>query len=400
MNRQSELPVFIGRGSRAELLDNPESRRAWNGGTSRETRAEADEAGQAERASFSYDFTDHPEGYCASTDLAEAVNTAVILGKPLLLTGRPGTGKSQLADRIAWEFDLAPVLRFEAQSMSESPDLFYRYDLVAQLGDVEITRAKLTFQGAGRAPDGSDPMPTRLRPEHFITFGPLGQAVLRAAPAGNEDLLAVAFPDETAEPAEPRPSVVLIDEIDKASRDFPNDLLNGIERLEFRIREMRDRLVAAPRDGHLRPIVIITSNSERDLPDPFLRRCVYFHIEDPDEETLRKILLARVFPEQYTSNRSSDDEPEIPLAGSTRLYEDLLDFFVDCRERRGSEMHYQSGTSELIDWAKSLRSTGAAGDGLIRDSIAGVKRAISAVAKHRDDRRLMLRAIDDWASRP
>lgn len=399
MDRQNELPVFIGRGSRAELRDNPDAGPAWNGGIPPETRPDADGMGHSEGASFIYDFTDHPEGYSASTELAEAVNTAIILGKPLLLTGRPGTGKSQLAERIAWEFNLAPVLRFEAQSMSESPDLFYRYDLVAQLGDVEITRAKLTIQGSGHTPDGSHPMPAELKPEHFITFGPLGQAILRAAPAGNQDLLAVVFQDESARTSEPRPSVVLIDEIDKASRDFPNDLLNGIERLEFRIREMHDRLVSAPRNARLRPIVIITSNSERDLPDPFLRRCVYFHIDDPDEETLRRILLARVFPERYTGESGTRGESDIAFAGSTRLYDDLLDFFVDCRERRGPEMRYQSGTSELIDWAKSLRSSGASGEGLIRDSIAGVKRAVSAVAKHRDDRRLMLQAIDDWASR-
>ncbi|MFP3558672.1 MoxR family ATPase [Paraburkholderia sp. SIMBA_049] len=399
MNRRNELPVFIGRGTRAELLDNPDAGPAWNGGIPCETRPDVDGAGRAEDSPFIYDFIDHPEGYSASTELAEAVNTAVILGKPLLLTGRPGTGKSQLAERVAWEFNLAPVLRFEAQSMSESPDLFYRYDLVAQLGDVEITRAKLTYQGAGQTRDGNNPMPEELTAERFITFGPLGQAILRAAPAGNEDLLEVAFRDEAVGMFEPRPSVVLIDEIDKASRDFPNDLLNGIERLEFRIREMRDRPVSAPRDARLRPIVIITSNSERDLPDPFLRRCVYFHIEDPDENTLRKILLARVFPERYTGEGGARGDSDIAFADSTRLYNDLLDFFVDCRERRGSEMRYQSGTSELIDWAKSLRSSGAAGEGLIRDSIAGVKRALSAVAKHRDDRELMSQAIDDWASR-
>jgi len=91
----------------------------------------------------------------------------------------------------------------------------------------------------------------------------------------------------------------LIDEIDKAGRDFPNDLLNGIQRLEFRIRELADLTLRAADDEDLRPIVIITSNSERDLPGPFLRRCTYFDIPDPDQETLQRILLARVFPNSF-----------------------------------------------------------------------------------------------------
>lgn len=200
MNRQNPLPVFIGTGSQTELRDNPKAGPPWGGAIGPWRRRALDEPQD------SFDLSDHPEGYSASPELAEAVNTAIILGKPLLLTGRPGTGKSQLADRIAWEFNLSPVLRFEAQSMSESPDLFYRYDLVGQLGAVEMNKA---FQSAsGRAGDSGAFTPTEARPEKFITFGPLGLAILRAAPATNAALLDIAMPDVQASVRQARPSVV------------------------------------------------------------------------------------------------------------------------------------------------------------------------------------------------
>jgi hypothetical protein len=105
----------------------------------------------------------HPAGYIAQHEFVDAVNTALILHKPLLLTGKPGTGKSELAERIAWEFNLGPVLRFEAQSLSEANDLFYRFDLVGQMG-----AAQLATVGRLQAPDTA--------PERFISFGPLGRA--------------------------------------------------------------------------------------------------------------------------------------------------------------------------------------------------------------------------------
>lgn len=205
------------------------------------------------------EFPGHPANYIATGDLPDAVNTSIALGKPLLLTGNPGTGKSQLAERVAWEFNLGPVLRFEAQSLSEANDLFYRFDLVGHLAAVEILKAS-GASGAAANTDGH----AISSPLRFLKLGPLGEAIVRSAP--NEEtkrqLFDAAFaPAESAGIAEARSSVVLIDEIDKASRDFPNDLLNGIERLEFGIRELGIASVAV--DPHYRPLVIITSNSER-----------------------------------------------------------------------------------------------------------------------------------------
>lgn len=320
---------------------------------------------------------DHPAGYLADPGVVDAVNTALVLGKPLLLTGRPGTGKSELAERVAWELGLGAVLRFEAQSLTEAQDIFYSFDLVSQMADAQLA-ARPTLDGVRAA------RPAR----EFITFGPLGRAILRATPGVNADLLQVdrdaqgEAPPHTAmldyqapvaseAPPTPQRSLVLIDEIDKAARDVPNDLLNGIQRLEFRIRELQHRLVSAPKEPGLRPVVLITSNAERDLPEPFLRRCVYVHIEDPDENKLREIVRLRVFPER----------PPGPLA---TFYEGLLNFYVEHRDG-GGRLAYQPGTSELLDWARALQRQGADESADLAGNAGLLQRTLAAVAKHRED---------------
>lgn len=320
---------------------------------------------------------EHPANYAASPDLVHAVNTAIALSKPLLVTGDPGTGKSQLAERIAWEFNLGPVLRFEAQSLSEANDLFYRFDLVGYLSAVELHKVS-------RDPEEKAPVPRQ-----YLKLGPLGEAIVRSDPTAYEDLYEVALAKGEVKTLKPRPSVVLIDEIDKASRDFPNDLLNGIERREFAIREMKLESVAA--HWEFPPIVIITSNSERDLPAPFLRRCTFFHIDPPDEGTLGEILVRKFSPfvkGEDAPARAKDLPP---------FYAALLHEFWVYREKNKASLQYTPGTSELIDWTQALIRRDVDPAGGFHAQLAKVKQTASAVAKHRDDLREVMIYLDSLA---
>jgi MoxR-like ATPase len=331
---------------------------------------------------------EHPAGYIADTDLVCAVNTALLLGKPLLLTGNPGTGKSQLAERVAWEFNLGPVLRFESQSLSEAQDLYYRFDLVGRLAAVEAFKAEQAIPGPGAAAKAP-----QLGVAHFLAFGPLGKAILRADPAQLRRLESIGFPSDALRSQAPaRPSVVLIDEIDKTSRDFPNDLLNAIERKEFNVRELDDGLLRAPDDEGLQPIVLVTSNSERELPAPFLRRCIYFHIPDPTPERLARILRSRV----TGSGAGSDPTRLHPL------YADVLDMFGAFRDSTAGKLAYQPGTSELLDLARAMsraRDVDPQAGLATPDNHRALKRAASTLIKHRDDRGELDGLLKQWAPR-
>ena len=217
--------------------------------------------------------------YRPDSSVIDMVNAAIYLRRPLLVTGRPGTGKSSLALSIAWELQLGPVLSWAITSRSQLQQSLYRYDAVGRLQEANLRRL------------GQDGPPvTSASP--YITLGPLGTALV----------------------ARDRPRVVLIDEFDKSDIDLPNDLLNILEEGQFPIPELAREEADEPvrlstddggevlvRGGHVRchafPIIIITSNGERAFPDAFKRRCLQITISEPDEERLAQIVRSQLGPD-------------------------------------------------------------------------------------------------------
>jgi MoxR-like ATPase len=197
---------------------------------------------------------DEVELYVADERLRDAVNVAIATGRPLLLTGEPGTGKSSAANWIAGRLGL-DILRFQVKSTTRAQDLLYDFNAIDYFRAAQVAAA-----ASGPAPPKAD----------FVTEGALWKALN----------------------VQERPAVLLIDEVDKAPRDFPNDLLFEIDRMEFRCPEYNDTVIRAAKP-ELRPIVVITSNSERRLPEPFLRRCIFHNIV-LDAAAFRRILDRRL----------------------------------------------------------------------------------------------------------
>lgn len=232
------------------------------------------------------------EGYQADEALITAANAAIRLGQPLLLTGEPGSGKSTFADHVAWQLGLDEAERFQIRSDMTARELFYRYDDLAR------------FRRAQERQGGES-----FAPEEFLHLSALGRAIVRASKPQRGvggDLRKRLMPDVGPKPVR---SVVLIDEIDKAPRDVPNDLLGYLtpDRLWFDVPELggRGERVEIEADPTHLPIVIFTSNSERALPDAFLRRCLFHKIDFPAPEDLRRIVAARALKystREYTPN--------------------------------------------------------------------------------------------------
>jgi len=225
--------------------------------------------------------------YVATPDLMMAVNAAVTLARPLLIKGEPGTGKTQLAEEIARSL-ARPLYEWHIKSTSKAQHGLYEYDAVSRLRDSQL--------GEERVHD--------IR--NYIVKGRLWEAF-----------------DSDVQP------VLLIDEIDKADIEFPNDLLRELDRMEFYVHETRELISARHR-----PIILITSNNEKELPDAFLRRCFFHYIRFPDPETMEKIVRVH-----------------FPGLKQELLAEALATFF-DVRETPG--LKKKPSTSELLDWIKLL----------------------------------------------
>ncbi|MXQ10016.1 AAA family ATPase [Microvirga makkahensis] len=229
------------------------------------------------------------ESYVATDDLTVAVNAAITLERPLLVKGEPGTGKSVLAEEIARSLD-APLLTWHIKSTTKAQQGLYEYDAVSRLRDSQLGDPRVSDIG------------------NYIRRGKLWEA----------------FSSET------RP-VLLIDEIDKADIEFPNDLLLELDRMEFFVYETGETIRARQR-----PIVIITSNNEKELPDAFLRRCFFHYIKFPDAET-----MARIVEVHYPGIKH-------------RLVEEALKIFFEVRDVPG--LRKKPSTSELLDWLRLLLS--------------------------------------------
>ncbi|MCB0565199.1 MAG: MoxR family ATPase [Lewinellaceae bacterium] len=294
------------------------------------------------------------EYYIASEELANAVNVALLVGKPLLITGEPGTGKTQLAYRIAHEFDMA-VFKFETKSTSQASDLFYYFNMV---GFFQAAQLQLPSE-----------------PKEFIHYNALGKAIIMANPHSRvKDIL----PSHMAYKKQQR-SVVLIDEIDKAPIDFPNDILSELEELYFRIPELRVNRIGIEKDNkEYAPVVVITSNLEKSLPEPFLRRCIYHHIEFPsDPEVLEQIVLNRLL-----TNHRNDP-----------LLADMTGFFLFLRGKKALIRNPSIG--ELITWVNAMfdipqyRQKRSLEWDMLQSTIG-------TLCKHKDDQKAALIFFNEW----
>ena len=268
--------------------------------------------------------------YVATPDLMLAVNAAITLQRPLLVKGEPGTGKTMLAETVAAALGL-PLLQWHIKSTTKAQQGLYEYDAVSRLRD-----SQLGGEHGNRVHDIAN----------YIVKGVLWQA----------------FSAET-------PTVLLIDEVDKADIEFPNDLLRELDRMEFHVYETRE-LVRAKH----RPIVFITSNNEKELPDAFLRRCFFHYIKFPDRETMQSIIDVHF--------------PNIKKA----LIREALEVFFELREIPG--LKKKPSTSELLDWLKLLMAEDIPPEALrAKDQKTAIPPLHGALLKNEQDVHLFERLV-------
>lgn len=236
------------------------------------------------------------EVYIASEDLLTATQLAITLGRPLLLRGEPGCGKTRFSHAIAEALG-TDIVSCIIKSTTKASDLLYRFDAIRRLYDAQPGGEKLDVSN-----------------QRYVELGPLGKAIQQAAQEGATQRV-----------------IVLLDEVDKADLDFPNDLLHELDRLEFTVAETNETFMVPKEAPHLRPLVILTHNEEKPLPGPFLRRCVSFEIEFPSDDQLKKIL---------TIHGHSDTSARTVAA---------LEVLARLRDPK-LELSRAPGLSEFLDW--------------------------------------------------
>jgi MoxR-like ATPase len=264
------------------------------------------------------------ENYVATGDLEVAVNAAVTLQRPLLVKGEPGTGKTELARQVAGALGM-PLIEWHVKSTTKAQQGLYEYDAVSRLRDSQLGDARVN------------------EVRNYIRKGKIWQAF-----------------------EAPGRVVLLIDEIDKADIEFPNDLLQELDRMEFHVYETGETVRALHR-----PVVIITSNNEKDLPDAFLRRCFFHYIRFPDEATLRAIVQVHF--------------PGIKEA----LLATALTRFFELRETPG--LKKKPSTSEVLDWLRLLLAEDLGPEDLQRDVKSALPRLYGALLKNEQDVQLFER---------
>jgi MoxR-like ATPase len=289
-------------------------------------------------------FPDAASDYLAERGLRDAVNVALLLGQPLLVTGEPGTGKTQLASSVAHELGVNPPLVFNTKTTSTAKDLFYHYDSLAHFHDAQFHQEGLSV-------------------DKYITYEALGLAILLSLPPGEAN----SYLPANLKNKGPVRSVVLIDEIDKAPRDMPNDVLNEIENMSFTVKEA-GRAFGANQD--YRPIVILTSNSEKNLPEPFLRRCVFYHIAFPDKDRLKQIVQRRL---------------KLNSGFTDQMVENALQHFMSIRKLE--KLRKKPATAELLAWLRILEKKAI--DVSDRNRAEEVAFSYSTLVKSKDDLELL-----------